>query len=455
MLKSRFFKSALAALTALLLVTSVLVPGGSGGNVRAAAAWWNSSWTRVARVTIAEMSGATLTDYQIKVVVPYDTAMKADLSDIRFVTDNGTVLPYWCENVTARPATFWVKVPSLAASVNTTIGMYYGNTGATPVSDIHTTFIWGDDFQTKAWTDANIYPWNATGQENQGVDVAVGEYNFQAAYNPDPYPPTPPYRVNVNEAIAEIVTSKGGGAGYPGNRVLKPFPTSYVVETRVKTLATVSSTNLTQSGGGYICAGYDTVSDKYESVLNYQWSAANLNKVVLDTWSSSDNATAWPHPAQPQYIGYQTVLNTWYTLKTSISKEGTDNRLKVFVGDGLFINTLDPSLNFTGLGFLGYDPERAYHVHFDDFRVRAYASVEPTVSLGAGQTPATVVTGTASAMANTTATLGGNLTSRGTAATVNVYFEYGTTTSYGSTSSPSQAMTGTGVFTAQIGRAHV
>jgi len=68
---------------------------------------------------------------------------------------------------------------------------------------------------------------------------------------------------------------------------------------------------------------------------------------------------------------------------------------------------------------------------------------------GGGGTPPTVTTGTATSVTQTSATLNGNLTSLGTASSVQVYFEYGTSTSYGNTTTP-QSKTSTGSFSATI-----
>jgi Tol biopolymer transport system component len=64
-------------------------------------------------------------------------------------------------------------------------------------------------------------------------------------------------------------------------------------------------------------------------------------------------------------------------------------------------------------------------------------------------TPPTVQTGAADNITSSSVTLNGLLSSKGTAATVNVYFEYGYTTSYGKTTA-AQPMTNTGAFNADI-----
>jgi hypothetical protein len=63
--------------------------------------------------------------------------------------------------------------------------------------------------------------------------------------------------------------------------------------------------------------------------------------------------------------------------------------------------------------------------------------------------PPAVDTSAVTKITDSSVTLNGNLTSLGTATTIDVSFEYGTSTSYGSTTTP-QAMTATGVYSADV-----
>lgn len=118
--------------------------------------WWNASWSCRRTITITELSGSTLTDYQIELTVTYDSDMQSDFDDIRFIdSDNATELSHWRESYTASSsATFWVKVPSIAASGTKRIYMYYGNTGVGSASNGAATFDFFDDFSSGlgSWT---------------------------------------------------------------------------------------------------------------------------------------------------------------------------------------------------------------------------------------------------------------------------------------------------------------
>ena len=120
-------------------------------------AWYNVSWLKRKPITIT--SSATLTDYQVKVVVAYDSDMQADFDDIRFMSSDGTtLLNYWLESKTnSTTATFWVKVPTLANGSNT-IYMYYGNASVSTTSSGANTFIHFDDFEgSTTATGGSIY----------------------------------------------------------------------------------------------------------------------------------------------------------------------------------------------------------------------------------------------------------------------------------------------------------
>ncbi|UCE73536.1 MAG: DUF2341 domain-containing protein [Methanomassiliicoccales archaeon] len=125
-----------------------------------------------------------------------------------------------------------------------------------------------------------------------------------------------------------------------------------IAEARVKT------TSLT--GGAFICPRYDTTEDKYEVVLDTQYSNVVLNKVVENLWT---NIATEP-------LGWTIQNNTWYTLKTQITTEGNTNRIKVWVNDVLYVETTDGDLmDYTWLALLGYDHTDPYEIYFDDVKV--------------------------------------------------------------------------------------
>jgi len=326
------------ALLILLSGLSVVITAPSS-TLAAITSWWDNSWSRRAEVTITENSGSTLTDYQVKVIVPYDSDMQADFDDIRFVANDGTTeLSHWRESYSAGSSvTFWVKVPSIAASGIEAVHMYYGNPGAASASNIHSTFIWGDDFENPTWTSSNIHQVN---YDDASQYIQNGQYHQEG--------------VARSEPIAEIYESGS----------LKPFPPNYVAEVEILPVI--------QAGGAFICPRYDSVMDKYESLIDIQEDGACLNKVVDDAWTN----ILW------QYIGYTIEAGSWYRLKAVTLDEGSTNRLQVHINDTLYVDQTDPDLSYPGLAFLSYDWNDPFHVAYDNFRVRQYASQEPTNSIG-------------------------------------------------------------------------
>jgi len=137
---------------------------------------WLSGWSYRRAITIAEQSGSTLTDYQVKIELNssnFDfSKANADGSDIRFTADDGeTLLPYWIEkwdNV-SEEAVIWVKVPSIPANGSVTIYMYYGNPSAVSESDGEAVFEFFDDFE-----DGDSIDTSKWGQSGGTVTVENG-----------------------------------------------------------------------------------------------------------------------------------------------------------------------------------------------------------------------------------------------------------------------------------------
>lgn len=102
--------------------------------------WWNTDWSIRCPLTVTNRTSSQLSEYQVRVVVPYQDGMRTDYADLRFIADNQTtVLPYWIEYSDAASAIVWVKVPSIPANASTTIWLYYNNPSATPLSSFTAT----------------------------------------------------------------------------------------------------------------------------------------------------------------------------------------------------------------------------------------------------------------------------------------------------------------------------
>lgn len=123
-----------------------------------------SEWDYRKSITLSRASGA-VTNYQMKLLVGESSGAtgenvdcggkcKTDFSDLRFTTsDKVTLLDYWIESISGTTpnqlATIWIEFDNIGTS-NTTFYMYYGNSGASAVSNGENTFPFFDDFEGDA-----------------------------------------------------------------------------------------------------------------------------------------------------------------------------------------------------------------------------------------------------------------------------------------------------------------
>ncbi|WP_229390883.1 DUF2341 domain-containing protein [Methanosarcina sp. DH2] len=108
-------------------------------------------------ITISPSADGTLTDYQVSFDIAYELEMQSDFDDLRFIDENGLLLPYWIEEKTdSISAKVWVKVPEIDGTSGTTIKMYYGNSGVPSASNGNAVFDFFDDF---SGTSFNTSKW--------------------------------------------------------------------------------------------------------------------------------------------------------------------------------------------------------------------------------------------------------------------------------------------------------
>ena len=98
------------------------------------AEWFNDSWAYRKKITIdnTKVSGSTnFTDFPIAIIESADSGLSAyaqsDGDDIIFTDHAGRKLDHEIESYSAGTLAAWVKVPTLLATENTVIYMYYGN----------------------------------------------------------------------------------------------------------------------------------------------------------------------------------------------------------------------------------------------------------------------------------------------------------------------------------------
>ena len=149
---------------ALRVLTAVILTGLLTTQFIFAQSWYNANWRFRSPVTVQNPGSTLLQDFQVKVTLSQGSNFdfikaQSDGSDIRFTTNDGTTLiSYWIEEWTVSSAVIWLKVPSIPASGNATVFLYYGNPSASSLSDGRNTFRFFDDFESwvqtsQAWSD--------------------------------------------------------------------------------------------------------------------------------------------------------------------------------------------------------------------------------------------------------------------------------------------------------------
>jgi hypothetical protein len=138
------------------------------------AAWFDNDWDKRKVLEVVNTTDTELTNHPLEILVRYETDMKSDFTDLRFVDKNNTPLNYWIEKYTnGIEATVWVKFPNLASKKPTQVYMYYGNLSATDESNGTDVFTFFDDFSgssvdTTKWTITNATGWSVSGGELRG-----------------------------------------------------------------------------------------------------------------------------------------------------------------------------------------------------------------------------------------------------------------------------------------------
>ena len=153
-----------------------------GGEGVPSSEWFDSDWDKRKRIRATETSGASLTNFQMKIVVEYDSDMQSDFGDLRFTDSGGTTtLDYWIESyISSASSTVWVKIPSITANSFADIYMYYDNVGAVTTTGVGTsTFVFFDDFE-----DGNISEYSGDTSSPDLFNVGTS-FNYEGTYGLD------------------------------------------------------------------------------------------------------------------------------------------------------------------------------------------------------------------------------------------------------------------------------
>lgn len=289
--------------------------------------WWNQTFGKCSQIDIPS-TGNALTDYQIPINRTYDSDMQVDMRDRRYTNgtscnDAGTELSYWDEQVVNSSwAKTWIKVPSIAASGNTTILEYY-NASVASASNGFSTFDLYDDFNT-ASLNTTIWEELGTGSVTVGGGVAcINATTGTSVYK----------RIQSRSAIS------GANRTFETNASMNPI-------TRSEGLGWGNHT----SGSGLVDI------QGWNDQANYIWDS-------LASWGISSKA------ANTTYLNY------------SIIRNGTGN---LYLIDNYNVSATDTNTSALPIKF--YARDSGDKICVDWVRVRKYTSPEPTYVVNAEET---------------------------------------------------------------------
>ena len=141
---------------------------------------WLGGWSYRKQIDITSYS--TVNNYQLRLNITYNSHMQTDFDDIRFTDTSDNLLSYWLdEKSDGNWAVFWVKVNL----TNTSIYMYYGNSTVSTVSNISTTFVFGDDASSDR-SDEYSYNTNIYLSDSSGTityDTSNSYYKLEGTIN--------------------------------------------------------------------------------------------------------------------------------------------------------------------------------------------------------------------------------------------------------------------------------
>ncbi|TND08827.1 MAG: hypothetical protein FD123_1681 [Bacteroidetes bacterium] len=337
-----------------------------------------SSWAYLMPVTINNPNVSVLTNFQVRLTVNTATPigagqMLASGDDIRFTDGSCNNIQYWIESGLNTATTYiWVKVPSLAASGNTVINMYYGNVSAPAASSGDSTFLFFDDFNDNVF---NTTKWTTRGtpstlSESGGILTVVGNSNWEYI------------RSNTTWNSAVVIESRERATGPSAAMVLGYAGTDSRYTFRLDNTTKGTTQDPDVSGGNaWFSNAYPNVPHPNSGIFN-------------------------DFQLQTDFSGNTIVVNSFCNQTTS-NCNTTPTLLNSYTGTGYYV------------GFSTYST--GYIEEVDWIRVRSFAAQSPVSTNGSQQLNQAILTGTLSAAycAGDMTTL--NFTAGGSYVSGNVY----------------------------------
>jgi len=349
--------------------------------------YWN--YRRKITLDYNDLNGTgDLIDYQVKVDLDQSEIFghaKDNGADIRFTTEDGSIIPYTIESWDGElnKATVWAKVPRIEADTDTTIYIWYGNEAALDAGDKKKTFELWDDFNTRSSLNSMVEPgdkyyYDFTRPSSSGVTscAAGGDYT-----NPD-------YWWTIAQWPAG---PSGNNALYAPHHMHNQGPAVSVGDINwgnIELSVLFKSPCSSYSGGSWGNPLGPLV--RYQDDGNFWFLEIFTGKQILRphaagrdfTWQYANYVSGFPNRSYTYSYkgrvfrgGLQILMNT-----TGYSSDDADySEIADFSAPPSF------TLDFGKIGFIGFDGG----FYFDDIQVRKYTVPEPsvTVSGAEGQSP--------------------------------------------------------------------
>ncbi|WP_237698171.1 DUF2341 domain-containing protein [Methanococcus maripaludis] len=353
--------------------------------------------TYVGLINVSNPNTEVLTDFPVKVVFNdsnFDYSVEPTGEGLRFYDENGNYVPYWIElwdytdGDNDRTSILWLNVPEMAANTNTSI--YIVSTyPKISESNGNLVFEMFDDFE-----DSNsIYSkWN----------IFQGDWTYGTTS--DVFSST-----TYNSKMVQCLSAK------PVSRMISTDNISldsYIIE--VDARGTSSNTNTPNTMVGYFADPQYLAETTTHPDAFYTFELGGRRdygtRTSLETysgyqlyWDNGDYGTytdlaivnEYPvdyyniHRSEVDYTS-QTASEIWYRLKLSVINDTVNGMYLTQLDyinqnepDWMITETIaNPYGNYFELGTsFGEHSLYTQNIYFDNFRVRKYASIEPTTNI--------------------------------------------------------------------------
>lgn len=452
------------------LVSAVII----SSPVSATASWYNASWLYRNQFTVTGSSSGAVTLYQIPLTVYYGSGSdsglttycssecKANFGDLRFTAADGTTLiPYYIQSyVASTSAVVWVQLDSVPSGSGTnTFYMYYDNAAATTTSSGTNTFLFFDDTSTNmlgSYTSTPMYSGGGGSLSYLGTPPVIGTNSSSNGLDAWTFGPTV---TNSRLIINERYGNQGGNGSLGAIVRMSASGMYYGVEYATgqwnicgePTPPTATEPNYANEvnsyAGGYVDEEVDIYSTSIRAIFNNgtpltvtQGSFTAAGKDALYRGYSADNTGIIDLVIEANYISPEPTVTSWAGQEAAVlTPVVTTQAASSVTTGGAVLNGNVTSIggsSVTTRGFVyglttsfgtdthttgtystgAYTTTLSTLTYNTQYYYEAYATNSSGTTYGAQQTFTTLNLGTtvtvqaASSVANTTATLNGNLT---------------------------------------------